>query len=72
MNDKLLNNKLRAGYLVFAALIIIKIGEYLLTTYIPKGGLPYLAVLAVSSAGLIIYYYKHIGDLWRSEGKDNE
>jgi hypothetical protein len=64
--------KLRIGYFVFASLVSIKIGEYLTSTIIHSGIWPYLLVQAVTSAWLIIYYFKHIRDLWHSEDKENE
>ena len=72
MSDAGLKRRLRIGYIVFSSLISIKIGEYLIATIIREGAWPYLAVLALVSAWLIIYYYKHIHDLWRSEDKNDE
>ena len=63
--------KLRVGYMVFSALVIIKIGEYLIALAVRTGDWPFLAILASISAGIIIYYYKHIHQLW-GKGKTDE
>jgi hypothetical protein len=67
-----LKSRLRLGSMVFVTLVSIKIGEYLLATFIRSGDWPYLTVLALLSAGLIAYFYKHIHQLWRFGGKDGE
>ena len=64
--------QLRVGFFVFGALVSIKIAEYTVSKALPIGDWPYLLVLALVSAGLIIYYYKHIRQLWRSRGNGNE
>ncbi len=72
MSGKCLKGRLRLGYIVFGALVVAKIGEYLIVTQIGGGDWPYLAVLAVAGAGLIMYYFMHIRHLWRPGDKDNE
>jgi hypothetical protein len=62
--------KLRVGYAVFGTLAGLKVIEYVIALALPVGAWPYLAALALVSAGLIIYYYKHIHQLWRPEGKE--
>ncbi len=59
--------KMRTGYMVFAALVAIKVGEYLISVGIRTGTWPYLAALAMVSAALIVVYYKHIRKLWAKE-----
>lgn len=60
-----LRGKLRAGYMVFGALIGIKIAEFLIITLIRSGAWPYLAILALAGAWPILYYFMHIRQLWR-------
>jgi len=69
--NKALNRKQRAGYLVFGALLSIKAIEYVVAVSIRTGAWPYLFALAIISAGLIVYYYKHIRQLWE-KGKYDE
>lgn len=64
--------KLRLGFIIFGSLISIKIVEYALSRLVKVGDWPYLALLALISAWLIIYYYKHINQIWRSGGRGNE
>ena len=65
------NRRLWVGYMVFGALVSIKIAEYVIATRVRVGDWPYLAALALASAWLIIYYYKHIRQLWHLEDKEN-
>ena len=71
MSDAGPKRRLRLGYFVFGALVSIKIAEYSISQIVHIGDWPYLAILALFSAWLIIYYYKHIHQLWRSGGKGN-
>ncbi len=59
--------KLRIGYFVFGILIAIKVAEYLVATIFRSGAWPYLAVLALAGAWLILYYFMHIRQLWRKD-----
>ncbi len=64
--------QLLIGYGVFAILVAIKIVEYALSRLVHAGDWPYLLLLALVSAGLIEYFYKHISQLWRAKGTENE
>lgn len=64
--------RLRLGYIVFGALVGIKIAEYLLGTRFLRASWPYLAILALVGAWLILYYFMHIHQLWRGRSKDDE
>jgi len=63
---------LQLGYFVFSTLTGIKIIEYVLSKTVAVGNWPYLLLLALISAWLILYFYKHIYQLWRSRGKSDE
>ncbi len=67
-----LGSKLRLGYIVFGALIAIKIGEYLVATAIRTGAWPYLLILALVGAWPILYYLMHISKIWRSGSEDDD
>ena len=56
--------KLRIGYVVFSLLVVVKIIEYVVANTVSAGNWPFLGVLALISAWLIVYYYKHINQLW--------
>ena len=66
-SDSASKRRLRLGFVVFGALAFIKIAEYLVALTVRSGDWPYLLILALISAGLIIYFYKHIRDLWHRE-----
>jgi hypothetical protein len=72
VRNSLPKKQLRLGYFVFGTLVSIKIVEYLISKLVKVGDWPYLAILALLSAWLIAYYYKHIRQFWHSRGKDNE
>jgi hypothetical protein len=67
-----IERQFRVGFFVFGTLIVLKLVEYFVSKIIPVGDWPYLTVLALCSAALIIYFYKHIKDLWRSEGTSDD
>jgi len=66
-----LRRKLAIGYAVFGGLIAIKIVEYFIGTRIHGGGWAYLAILAIVSSWLILYFFMHIYQL-RSGRRDDE
>ncbi|MBI4288219.1 MAG: hypothetical protein HY671_07325 [Chloroflexi bacterium] len=57
---------LRLGLWVFLALMVLEIIEYV-TGVTVRRNWPILAALALPGAGLIIYYFMHIPQLWRGE-----
>ena len=67
-----LRGRLRLGYIVFGALVGIKIVEYLVVTTIRSGAWPYLLLLALAGAWPILYYFMHIRQLRRSRSEDDE
>ena len=66
-----LRRKLAAGYAVFGGLIAAKIVEYLIGTRIHAGGWAYLAVLAIVSSGLVLYFFMHIYQLMSGRKDDD-
>ncbi len=72
MTEKRMKRRMLTGYIVFGGLAGIKIIEYVLAQKIRVGDWPYLGVLALVSAWLIVYYYKHIHQLWDSGSEGNE
>ena len=71
MSNEEFGRRMRLGYFVFASLAGLKVIEYFVTTLIKHGNLLYLTILAFASAWLIVYFYKHISELWRSTGEDD-
>jgi hypothetical protein len=72
MVEKRPSHKLQTGFIVFGTLAGIKIIEYAVSRFVPAGDFLYLLVLAFISAGFIMHYYKHIGELFNSKNKEND
>ncbi|MCS7222771.1 MAG: cytochrome C oxidase subunit IV family protein [Anaerolineae bacterium] len=58
----------RLGAVVIAGLALLTVLEYVVSVSIHSGNLPYLVVIALIKAGMIVYYFMHIAQLWREEG----
>ncbi len=67
MQKPTLGARMRLGLLVFVALMVIEIIEYAVGVGLSDNALPLLVLLAVPGAGLIVYYFMHIAQLWRPE-----
>lgn len=55
---------MRLGWIIFAALAALTLVEFLVGAYI-QPATPYLIITAIIKAGLIVYYFMHIAQLWR-------
>ena len=62
-----LRSRLRLGVVIFVVLMIVEVAEYIIGASLNSGATVFLVVLAVPGAGLIVYYYMHISQLWRPE-----
>ncbi len=58
---------LRRGLNVIIALAVLTVIEYAVPIVLERGANPYLAILALVKAGLIVYYFMHVAQLWRQE-----
>lgn len=67
MEQKGLTQALRRGFWVWVALIVLTILEYILMVLRMPGLIAYLLIINLLDAGLIVYYYMHIAQLWRQE-----
>jgi hypothetical protein len=56
--------RLRLGWKVGIGLAVLTALEYALAVYLPGNPLPYLAVVALIKAWLIVQYFMHIAHLW--------
>ena len=57
--------QLRRGWVVFLGLGLLTIVEYWVATSF-AGALPYLAVIALIKAWLVIQYFMHVAQLWNT------
>ncbi len=67
MNGANQASRMRRGLVIFLALMVIEIVEYLVGASMSAGSLPIMVLLMVPGAGLIIWYFMHIQHLWRPE-----
>ena len=67
MENGRLKYLLNRGFWVFVALVILAIVEYLLILVMDSGNLPWMVILNVIDAGLIVYFFMHVAQLWRQE-----
>lgn len=58
----------RLGVWVIVGLALLTVLEYEVAVSIHSSSLPYLVVIALIKAGMIVYYFMHISQLWRGEG----
>jgi hypothetical protein len=54
---------MRLGWVVFVGLALLTVAEFGIVIWLGSGILPYLAVIVLFKAGLILYYFMHIGQL---------
>ena len=62
-----LGSKMRLGFVALGILVVVEGIEYIVGVTVKKGNWPYLVALAVPGAGLILYYFMHIRQLWHPE-----
>ncbi|MBI3969841.1 MAG: cytochrome C oxidase subunit IV family protein [Chloroflexi bacterium] len=65
---KELQSRLRLGWFVFVALVVLTVAEYYVVTTSPPGAITIamLLVFQFADAGLIIWYFMHVSQLWRA------
>lgn len=61
-------SRIRLGWIVFIALAVLTIVEFLVGAFV-RPATPYLTATAIIKAGLIVYYFMHIAQLWRKDGE---
>jgi heme/copper-type cytochrome/quinol oxidase subunit 4 len=66
-NKSALSAKTRLGIIVFVALIVLEVLEYVLGIAIKHGNWPIMAVLALIGAWPILWYFMHLHQLWHRE-----
>ena len=58
--------KFRVGWIVGAVLAVLTIVEYIIAVEV-TGNLPWLLIMAVVKAWLIVSYFMHVGQIWHEE-----
>ena len=67
MDTHRLGLALRRGLNVIIALAVLTVIEYAVPIVLERGANPYLALLGFIKAGVILYYFMHVAQLWRQE-----
>ena len=62
-----LKSALRVGLVVFIVLVVLAAAEYGLAVAVDSGNLPYMIIMNVVDAALIVYFFMHVRQLWRQE-----
>ncbi len=65
MEQEKLRSAQKTGVVVAAALIVLAVLEYLLALAMDSGNLPWMLIMNVVDAALILYFFMHIAHLWR-------
>lgn len=61
-----LRQSLYLGLVVIIALAVLTVIEFLVPKALAQGlAVPVLTVIALVKAGLIVYYFMHLAQLWR-------
>lgn len=68
MERDVLGAALRRGLMVLIALAVLTAIEYVVpVALLARGATAPLAIIALLKAGLIVYYFMHVAQLWRRE-----
>ncbi len=65
MEQERLRSAHKIGVLVVAALFVLTASEFLLFKAVDSGNLPWMVIMNVVDAALILYFFMHIAHLWR-------
>ena len=65
MEQEKLKSAQKLGVIVAVALIVLAALEYVVAVAMDSGNLPWMLIMNVVDAALIIYYFMHVAHLWR-------
>ncbi len=65
MEQEKLKSAQKLGLAVAVALIVLAALEYVLASVMDSGNLPWMLIMNVIDAALIVYYFMHVAHLWR-------
>ena len=68
MDNQIKSLRTRIGWLVAFGLVVLTGVEYWIAVSLSGSTFPYLVVIALIKAWLILRYFMHIRQLWRGEG----
>lgn len=58
---------LRRGVWAFVGLVILTVVEFFVAVWVVPGATPWLALLMVAKAWIILHTFMHVLQLWREE-----
>ena len=67
MQQASLKPAMRRGLWVFVILVVLAVLEYLLALVMKSGNLPWMIIMNIVDAALILYFFMHMAQLWRKE-----
>ncbi|MBI4336557.1 MAG: cytochrome C oxidase subunit IV family protein [Chloroflexi bacterium] len=67
MQNGRLRSALARGRWVLVALVALTVVEYAVALVMKSGNLPWMIIMNLVDAVLILYYFMHIAQLWRKE-----
>lgn len=67
MQQASLKPAMRRGLWVFVILVVLAVLEYLLALAMKSGNLPWMIIMNIVDAALILYFFMHMAQLWRRE-----
>jgi len=57
----------KTGLIIAVILMVLAAAEYGLLLLMDSGNLPWMLIMNVIDAALILYFFMHIAHLWRAE-----
>lgn len=66
MTSSTQRDRKRTGWLVIAGLAALTAVEFWLSSAV-RPALPYLTFVALVKAGMIVYYFMHVSQVWKQE-----
>jgi len=70
VTEKNMSRAMLLGLIVFLALMVVEIAEYVVGIKVLRGNLIYMAILAIPGSWLIVHYFMHIHELWNRDKEE--
>ncbi|MBC8281329.1 MAG: hypothetical protein H8E48_11120 [Chloroflexi bacterium] len=67
MEQDKLKSAQKTGLIIAVILMVLAAAEYGLVLVMDSGNLPWMLIMNVIDAGLILYFFMHVAHLWRAE-----
>ncbi len=67
MNRGDLKSEVWLGLAIFIVLLVMAVTQYVLAQVVDSGILPFLVIISVGGASVVLYYSMHLDQLWSPE-----